>query len=165
MRPAAHVNVGRMHAWVNGQLLADPRSPAVAVSDHGLTVGDGVFEAIKVVDGRPFALTRHLERLGRSAAALGLPAPDVAGLHEAVTEVLAQESLPLGRIRITYTGGPAPLGSGRGDAPATMIVVAAPMDPPPVTTAAISVPWPRNERGVLAGVKSTSYAENVVALG
>jgi branched-chain amino acid aminotransferase len=153
-----------MRAWVNGQLLTDPQSPAIAVTDHGLTVGDGVFEAIKVVDGRPFALTRHLQRLERSAAALGLPAPDVERLRGAVTDVLAQEQLPLGRIRITYTGGPAPLGSGRGDAAPTSVVVAAPMDRAPRTSAVVTVPWPRNERGALAGVKSTSYAENVVAL-
>ena len=153
-----------MHAWVNGRLLTDPQSPAIVVSDHGLTVGDGVFEAIKVVEGRPFALTRHLERLARSAAALGLPAPNLEELRGAVAEVLAQEPLPLGRIRITYTGGPAPLGSGRGDAAPTTVVVAAPMDPMPASTAVVTVPWPRNERGALAGVKSTSYAENVVAL-
>ena len=34
--------------------------------DHGLTVGDGVFETMKVVDGVPFALTRHLARLQQS---------------------------------------------------------------------------------------------------
>jgi branched-chain amino acid aminotransferase len=153
-----------MHAWVNGQMLTDPLGPALVVSDHGFTVGDGVFEAVKVVDGRPFALTRHLERLGRSAAALGLPQPDVDAVRAAVGEVLAAEALPLGRLRITYTGGTAPLGSGRGDAPPTTVVVAAPMNPAPPTAAIASVPWPRNERGALAGVKSTSYAENVVAL-
>jgi branched-chain amino acid aminotransferase len=153
-----------MHAWVNGQLLDDPQAPAIGVSDHGLTVGDGVFEAIKVVDGEPFALSRHLERLVRSAASLGLPEPDIKVFASAVSEVLAGEPLTLGRIRITYTGGPAPLGSGRGDATPTMVVVAAPMDPAPETTAIARVPWPRNERGALAGVKSTSYAENVVAL-
>jgi branched-chain amino acid aminotransferase len=158
------VSVGCMHAWVNGQMLTDPQSPAIVVTDHGLTVGDGVFEAIKVVDGRPFALTRHLERLGRSAAALGLPVPDTDRLRGAVSDVLAREPLPLGRVRITYTGGPAPLGSGRGDAGATTVVVAAPLEPATSTTAVVTVPWPRNERGALAGVKSTSYAENVVAL-
>src|SRR5215218_7869076 len=140
-----------MHAWVNGQMLTDPQSPAITVTDHGLTVGDGVFEAIKVVEGQPFALTRHLERLGRSAAALGLPAPDLARIGDAVSDVLAQEELPLGRIRITYTGGPAPLGSGRGDAAPTTVVVAAELKPAPSTTAVVTVPWPRNERGALAG--------------
>ncbi len=153
-----------MRAWINGELMADPTAPAVGVTDHGLTVGDGVFEAIKVVDGLPFALTLHLERLARSAQGLGLPAVDDARVRRAVAAVLDAETLPLGRIRITYTGGAAPLGSGRGDEPPTLIVVADTMQPWPATTAVATVPWPRNERGALAGLKTTSYAENVVAL-
>lgn len=153
-----------MRAWLNGKILPDPTGPAVAVSDHGLTVGDGVFEAIKVVDGQPFALARHLDRLARSAAGLGLPEVDDAAVRQGVAAVLAGQPLPLGRIRITYTGGPAPLGSGRGDASPTLIVVADAMAPAGETTAVVTVPWPRNERGALAGLKTTSYAENVVAL-
>jgi branched-chain amino acid aminotransferase len=153
-----------MRAWVDGQILTDPRVPAVGVTDHGFTVGDGVFEAIKVVDGQPFALTRHLQRLARSAAGLGLPAVDDAVVREGVAAVLDDQDLPLGRIRITFTGGPAPLGSGRGDAPPTVVVVADAMTPFPEVTAVATVPWPRNERGALAGLKTTSYAENVVAL-
>lgn len=153
-----------MRAWINGELMSEPGAPAVGVTDHGLTVGDGVFEAVKVVGGRPFALDRHLERLARSAAGLGLPAVDEAAVRRGVAAVLDGEPLPLGRLRITYTGGPAPLGSGRGDAPPTLIVVADAMGEWPPTTAVATVPWPRNERGALAGLKTTSYAENVIAL-
>ena len=85
-----------MQTWVDGSLLADPVAPALTVTDHGFTVGDGVFEAMKVVDGVPFALTRHLRRLARSAAALGLPEPDLGVLADAVAHVLAAEHLPLG---------------------------------------------------------------------
>jgi len=153
-----------MRAWINGELLSDPSAPAVGVTDHGFTVGDGVFEAIKVVDGLPFALTRHLERLARSAAGLGLPELDQDAVRRGVAAVLDGQDLPLGRIRITYTGGPAPLGSGRGDEPPTTVVVADAMGHWPATTRVATVPWPRNERGALAGLKTTSYAENVVAL-
>jgi branched-chain amino acid aminotransferase len=153
-----------MRAWINGELMPDPTLPAVGVTDHGFTVGDGVFEAIKVVDGLPFALTRHLERLARSARGLGLPDIDEAAVRRGVAAVLAGEELALGRIRITYTGGAAPLGSGRGDAPPTLVVVADTMKAWPETTTVATVPWPRNERGALAGLKTTSYAENVVAL-
>jgi branched-chain amino acid aminotransferase len=45
-----------------------------------------------------------------------------------------------------------------------VIVAASPMDPARETTTVITVPWPRNERGAMAGLKTTSYAENVVAL-
>src|SRR6478735_6333060 len=153
-----------MRAWVNGQLLGDPSAPAVMVTDHGLTVGDGVFEAVKIVDDQPFALTLHLERLKRSAAGLGLPEYDEGLVRKGVEAVLAGGGLALGRLRITYTGGPAPMGSGRGDAAPTLVVVADELAPTSPTTRVATVPWPRNERGALAGLKTTSYAENVVAL-
>ncbi len=153
-----------MRAWVNGHLLEDPEGPAIAVSDHGFTVGDGVFEAIKVVDNEPFALTRHLERLARSARGLGLPEVDLEEVRRGVAAVVTGQELPLGRIRITYTGGEAPLGSGRGSKPPTLVVVADTMRAWDGPTAVVTVPWPRNERGALAGLKTTSYAENVMAL-
>src|SRR5690349_19880313 len=153
-----------MRVWVNGGLLDDPESAAITVSDHGLTVGDGVFEAVKIVDDQPFALTRHLERLQRSAQGLGLPEVDDGTVREGIKAVLAEGGLALGRLRITYTGGPAPMGSGRGDAPPTLIVAAAPMTAWPPTASVATVPWPRNERGARAGLKTPSYAENVVAL-
>ena len=153
-----------MRAWVNGTLLDDPTGPVVTVHDHGFTVGDGVFEAVKVVGGQPFALSRHLRRLARSAQGLGLPAFAEDDVRRGVAAVLEGAHLELGRIRITYTGGVAPLGSGRGDNPPTLVVVADAMRPWDGPTSVVTVPWPRNERGALAGLKTTSYAENVVAL-
>jgi branched-chain amino acid aminotransferase len=153
-----------MRAWIDGRLLEDPTAPAVSVFDHGLTVGDGAFEAIKVVHGRPFALQRHLDRLRTSAAGLGLGPVDEAALRTGIEAVLAAEPVVLGRIRITVTGGPAPLGSGRGDADPTLIVAISEIPEPAETTRVVTVPWPRNERGALAGLKTTSYGENVVAL-
>jgi len=153
-----------MRVWFNGKLLDDPTAGVVRVDDHGLTVGDGVFESLKVVDGRPFALTRHLDRLAASAAGLGLPAPDADEVRRAVDEVLAGTDLPLGRLRITFTGGPAPMGSGRGGGPGTLVVAVDSLAPAEATTAVVRVPWVRNERSALAGLKTTSYGENVVAL-
>ncbi|MGD9960159.1 aminotransferase class IV [Nocardioides sp.] len=153
-----------MRAWINGQTLADASQPAIGVTDHGFTVGDGVFEAVKVVDNVPFALTRHLARLQTSASALGLPEVDLGEVRRGIEATMAGQDLPMGRIRITVTGGIAPLGSGRGDDPCTVAVVTAPAKPYPATTKLATFPYPRNERGVLAGVKTTSYAENVVAL-
>ena len=153
-----------MRAWVNGSVLDDPAAPAIQVNDHGFTVGDGVFEAVKVADGVPFALTRHLQRLAESARGLGLPDPDQDEVRRGVAAVLAAEHLALGRLRITYTAGPAPLGSGRGDGSPTLVVVAAPLQPWAGAASVVTVPWPRNERGAVAGLKTTSYAENVVAL-
>ncbi|MFD4584154.1 aminotransferase class IV [Streptomyces sp. NPDC058423] len=152
-----------MRIWVNGG-LRNADDALVSVFDHGLTVGDGIFETVKATDGRLFALTRHLDRLTRSARGLGLPDPDHDEVRRACEAVIEANPMPLGRLRITYTGGLSPLGSDRGDKGPSLVVALAAATRRPDTTAVITVPWTRNERGALAGLKTTSYAENVVAL-
>ena len=151
--------------WWDGKLRGEREAVATGV-DHGLTVGDGVFETCGVVEGRPFALTRHLRRLGRSAAGLGLEVPDDDEIRAGVEAVLAAGGPDLGRLRITLTAGPGPLGSNR-DAPGaerpTVLVLGGPAVRP-ATARVVRVPWVRNERSAVAGLKTTSYAENVVAL-
>jgi branched-chain amino acid aminotransferase len=150
--------------WMDGQVVA-AGDAVVSVFDHGLTVGDGVFETLKVIGGRPFAVGRHLERLGRSAQGLGLNVPlSDAALRRVVDEVVDAAGLETARLRITLTAGVAPFGSGRGAGHPTLVVAAAPLAPWPVETDAVTVPWPRNERSAVTGVKTTSYAENVVML-
>lgn len=152
-----------MKLWVNGA-LHDAETAQVSVLDHGLTVGDGIFETVKAERGETFALTLHLERLTRSARGLGLPDPDLDEVRRACAAVLEANPMELGRLRITYTGGLSPLGSERGDAGASLVVALGETGRRPDSTAVITVPWTRNERGALTGLKTTSYAENVVAL-
>ncbi|MDV9177546.1 aminodeoxychorismate lyase [Streptomyces sp. W16] len=152
-----------MKIWLDGG-LQDIESARVSVFDHGLTVGDGVFETVKATEGKTFALTRHLDRLTRSARGLGLPDPDLDEVRRGCAAVLDANPLPFGRLRITYTGGHGPLGSDRGEHGSTLVVALGEAKRRPDSTAAVTVPWTRNERGALAGLKSTSYAENVVAL-
>jgi branched-chain amino acid aminotransferase len=149
--------------WVNGA-LRDSADATVSVLDHGMTVGDGIFETVKAVDGTLFALGRHLDRLERSARGLGLPAPDRELVTRACAEVLAANPVPFGRLRITYTGGLAPLGSDRGDSGPSLIVAVGASVRRPDTAEIVTVPWTRNEHSAVAGLKTTSYAENVVAL-
>ena len=150
--------------WINGTLVP-PEKAMVSVFDHGFTVGDGVFETIKVMGGRPFALRRHIERLHRSAQGLGLAVPmGDASLRSAVDEVVAASGLELARLRVTLTAGMTPLGSARNEGEPTLVIAAGPLVHWPVETTAVTVPWPRNERSAVAGAKVTSYAENVVAL-
>ncbi len=152
-----------MRAWCNGSLV-DPYGPALSVLDHGLTVGDGVFEAIKVTDNQPFALTRHLRRLTRSANGLGLPEPDHALVRKAIDATIEGQRIRHGRIRVTYTAGISPLGSNRDTQEPTLAVITAEAKPFAPSTKGVVVPWPRNEKGATAGLKTTSYADNVVAL-
>ncbi len=149
--------------WIDDRLV-HPDDANIGFSDHGITVGDGVFESIGVVDGEAFALQRHLDRLRRSAGTIGLAiGHDDESLRKAVNAVIANNA-DVGVIRMTVTGGHAPLGSARGEGPSRLIVAAAPTRGWAKTTEVVTVEWTRNENSALAGVKSTSYAENVVAL-
>ena len=152
------------HVWVNGELV-DAAVAVVPVADHGITVGDGLFETMKVVDGTTFALTRHLARLRRTAAGLGLRGvPDDDVLRDAIDRTVASNGPDVGRVRVTVTGGPGPPGTVRGGAAPTVLVVCGPVAHWDATAAVATVPWTRNEHGALAGLKTTSYAENVIAL-
>ena len=146
--------------------LVDSAAAHINALDHGLTVGDGVFETLKVSEGQPFALTRHLERLARSAQVLGLPSVDPEEIHRGVHEVVGANGRAsmLGRLRITVTSGEGPLASDRADSEPTVVIALVPMNPWPATTSAVFTPWRRNEYSPIVGAKSTSYAENVVAL-
>lgn len=147
----------------------DATTAAIHWSDHGITVGDGVFETIKSVNGHPFALGAHLDRLERSAAGLALTLPPRSAIAAAAHDVALRFHDGNGadttaRLRITVTAGRGPAGSERGNALPTLIVTAGPMTLSREPTDVVVAPWTRNERGALAGIKSTSYAENVVAL-
>ena len=150
--------------WMDGALV-DPGAASISVFDHGFTVGDGVFETLRTIGGRPFAVRRHLERLRSGAERLGLDVPLTdRALREVVDDVVGAAGVPEARIRITVTGGAGAPGSGRSGGPPTLVVIAAPLAGWAAEATAVTVPWPRNERSALAGVKVTSFAENVHAL-
>ena len=151
------------HVWLNGQ-LSTIATARIDPFDHGFLTGDGVFETLIVYNGKPFALTRHWERLGRSTAVLGLKQPSKELLEEAIAELIGINQSPSGRLRITVTGGPAPLGSEKGDAESTLAIAYASLPPHGPEAHLVTVPYRRNEHGALTNHKTISYGENVVAL-
>ena len=121
-----------VRVWVNGHLRGDEAS--LSALDHGVTVGDGAFETLKIVDGRPFAMTRHARRLDRSLGGLGLPAADHALIAVGAAVLGAGEPIPFGRLRYTVTAGVGPLGSDRpatDSSGLTYVVTAGEQAPPP----------------------------------
>lgn len=149
--------------WLQGELL-DAKAAAISPFDHGLLTGDGVFETLVAHRGEPFAQTRHWKRLKNSASRMGLEAPEQSLILEAMRAVLQANHLQHARIRVTVTGGEGPLGSARGHKGQTLLVAASPVPAFSPAAKVITVPYPRNERGALVGVKTVSYGENVVAL-
>ena len=148
--------------WVNGNLV-DPLEGTVSAVDHGIVVGDGVFETLKVTNGVPFAISRHVKRLGFSSQGLGISLPDEDLVRKAINEVLNKDP-SAERLRVTWSSGPGPLSSTRGDSGGTLSVASSPGTNWPVSEKVHLSEWTRNENGALTGLKTTSYAENVRAL-
>jgi branched-chain amino acid aminotransferase len=159
------MNPGGLVVWVDGALVQETEA-RISPFDHGLLTGDGVFETLRVYRGEPYCWRRHYERLSRSASGMGLAIPPDGALRRAALDLIAANRLTDARLRITVTGGPSPLGSERGRVTPTLILAASEVPPPGPATpvAVVTVPWPRNERGALAGLKTISYGENVRAL-
>jgi branched-chain amino acid aminotransferase len=151
------------HIWINGRIVSTIEA-RISPFDHGFLVGDGVFETLVARNSKPFTPTRHWKRLVASCESMGITPPAFEVYLQAIHDVMEANSLPDARVRVTLTSGDGPLGSDRGESPATMTAAATPLKPWPPTETALVVPWTRNERGALAGIKSTSYADNVRAL-
>ena len=119
-------------AWIDGVVtpLAEAR---IGVLDRGLLYGDGLFEVLRTVDGRPFLLERHLARLQRGALAIRLPPPPADRIEAAVAPVVAALGPGIeARLRIVVTRGPGGLDVGLDQlGPPTVIVIAEPLRLPP----------------------------------
>jgi branched-chain amino acid aminotransferase len=116
--------------------------------DDGLYRGDGVFEVIRLYEGRPFALTDHLDRIERSAAAIELPV-DRAALEAELGPLLARLGSADGQLRVILTRG------GR------RILLSEPLPSWNETLSVATVTYAPSV--ILTGVKSISYAANMQA--
>lgn len=147
---------------INGTVVAQSDAK-VSVNQRAFTSGDGVFETLKVTQGQPFALTRHLRRLAESARRTRmeiLPAAELAAQIDETIQANAERTGPAARLRVTVSAGESAGVPTRGTGPATIVITCDPLKAPPESLAVVTVPWPKNERGFLVGVKTTSYAEN-----
>jgi branched-chain amino acid aminotransferase len=93
-------------ACIDGELMPS-RDATIPATDEGLLRGDGVFEVIRVYDGRPFALRDHLDRLERSAANLRLEGVPRSELESEIPELLEERGGGAfdGCLRIVLTRG------------------------------------------------------------
>ena len=121
----------------------------IPATDEGLLRGDGAFEVLRLYGGRPFALDDHLRRLERSSVNLRLPA-DVEALGREVEALLAQASPVDGLLRLVVTRG------GR------RLALIEPLPPLPASVRLGFVTY--SPTRVLEGVKSLSYAANMLAM-
>ncbi len=134
--------------------------------DRGLTLGDGLFETIRVADGAPRRLGRHLSRLRAGAALMDIPVPlDDDALAAAIEEVLRANEFDEAALRLTLTRGPGARGLVPPSEPQPTLIIAAASLPPPAgpARAIIARSTRRNERSPLARCKCLAYADHILA--
>src|SRR3954453_13120675 len=123
--------------WVNGELLPRERA-VVSVFDSGFVLGDGIWEGLRVTDGHPAFLERHLDRLFEGAKAIMLDIGRSRGeLTEAIYATLRANDMTDGvHVRLMVTRGVkrTPYQDPRVTiGPATVVVIAEHKDPLPAT--------------------------------
>ncbi len=139
--------MARELASVDGRISATAEA-ALPLPDDGLFRGDGVFEVIRLYSGRPFALSEHLDRLERSAAAIEL-AVDRGAVEAELGPLLAELGAEDGQLRVIVTR------AGR------RILLTEPLPPHAESIAVATVTYAPSV--ILNGVKSLSYAANMQA--
>jgi len=94
--------------WINGEVmpLADAR---IGVEDRGYQFGDGVYESLRLYNGRPFAIDRHLDRLELSCGGIDLELPiDVDDLKDEMLRLAERVRIPDGFLYLQLTRGNSP---------------------------------------------------------
>lgn len=156
--------------YVNGDLIPQEKA-RVSAMDRGFTLGDGVFETMRLSHGRVFRLDQHLTRLSRSSKAIQMPLPmSEQDLEAALYRVAVANGLAEALLRLTITRG-VPLSRGvlpTGRPKPTVVIQSSPFVPPSRQKykegfKAITASIRRNETSPTAFIKSCNYLDNVMA--
>jgi branched-chain amino acid aminotransferase len=148
--------------WFNGALVEGPL--ALARGERGLLLGDGLFESILVVNGKPLWANMHFLRLEASAQELGIPF-DRDGLDDAVDTLLEGAPKSHQVLRVTLTRGSAARGLAADGGSPSLLLTLEPFDPGlmfrPVALASTAIR--RNPASVSSCHKTLSYIDNIAA--
>lgn len=147
-----------------GTTLVEETDATVSPFDRGFTLGDGLFETLRVKAGKVLRLEAHLARLAAGADVLGMPLPAI-DLALALARTAAGNGLGEGVLRLTLTRGIGPRGVLPPAEPKpTLVIAAAPLSPPlPAARLVIAQGTRRNDRSPLARVKSLNYLDGILA--
>jgi branched-chain amino acid aminotransferase len=112
-----------MFVFLNGQFLSEAEA-VVPVNDRGFMYGDGLFETMRVVNGKPFRFAQHLERMTRGAEFLKIKPPFAPKeLEKFAAQLIEQNKMPDAILRVTLTRGPGERGyKFNGDSKPTVVM-------------------------------------------
>lgn len=144
---------------IHNGVLREVADEVISLHDGAPARGRGAFETLAAYRGRPFLVEPHFERLRRAADTLELACPSDTEIVAAIERLLSANELTTvarSRIRVTLTSPPA--------GGPSWFVEAGVAPPHREEARVVTIPFVRNERGALAGLKTINYGENVVAM-
>jgi aminodeoxychorismate lyase len=155
-----------MIVFLNGQFVPEAQA-VVPVNDRGFLYGDGLFETLRVVSGRPFRLAQHLERLTRGAEFLKFKPPFAPKeLERFARRLIEQNEMPDAMLRLTLTRGPGERGyTPSPDARPTLVMTLHPSPSPEkaVEWSMVTSPYRIATADPLSSFKTTSKLLHVMA--
>lgn len=153
-------------AWVKGRLISGDEL-CFGVKERGFLYGDGLFETVRVYQGKPFAWAQHYARLAAGCEKLRIPYSGEE-IETGIRMVLDAGKLMDGSLRITLTRGESPRGLlAPPETKPTLVITGQPGEPyPPAAYTrgfrAVIIGFPRNHLSPLVKMKSLSCVENVL---
>lgn len=159
-----------MVVFLNGRFMPEAEA-VVPVNDRGFMYGDGLFETMRVANGRPFRMAQHLERLMRGTEYLKIKPPFTAkDLEKIGGQLIEKNSMREAILRVTLTRGPGRRGySPKHSGPPTLLMTMHPLQQAnpdePLLWSLVTSPFRIPATDSLASFKTSSKVLNVAARG
>nr|WP_298797928.1 aminotransferase class IV [uncultured Acetobacter sp.] len=150
--------------WLNGR-LCEAGQAHVSLADRGLTLGDGLFETLRVQNGSVLHLDLHMQRLQHGGCVLGLSVPSIEAVADAVRTLLEATGVQNGSARLTVTRGVAPRGllPPQQGVPTVFMTVTEGQAKVSSVSLMTSHTIRRDEQSPLNSLKSLNYLPNILA--
>ena len=157
--------------YANGKFLTDKSKAVTSIYDHGFLYGDGIFEGIRVYNGRIFMFEEHIERLYDSAKSIALTIPmSIDELSKITIETVRRTGYREAYIRLVVSRGDGDLGlDPRKCAKPNIFIIADsiqlyPQEKYEVGLKVITCSTRRNSPDVICPqIKSLNYLNNILA--
>jgi branched-chain amino acid aminotransferase len=165
MKPEFDLTEAWGEVYINGKVVHASEA-VVSLFDRGFLYGDGIYETLRVYQGKPFMLDAHIERMAKGCSAISLAMPAQETIKQGVYSVLEANSLKDAYLRITVTRGP----TGqmwydiRAEQP-TVVIFAKPYTAPDfgLGVRLIVSRFRTDERSPLSGVKQIGILPKIMA--
>jgi D-alanine transaminase len=151
--------------WINGQIV--PMSEAkIGIEDRGFQFADGVYEVIRLYDGKAFTLDRHLQRLVNSAKGIKLaPSESASGLESEIESFVDRAAIGTGMVYLQLTRGQSERNHAFPKCEPTLLFYVRELDPVPEPGSGpgVKLVTVADERWKRCWIKSIALLPNVLA--